>query len=577
MKRAGILAAILLFAAFSLSAQETPPSYRGVELVLTHGDIYTADPALRRVEAIAIQDGKIVAVGTAKEIQHWVGTNTRVVDLEGKFVMPGFNDAHTHMVDGGLRLLRVNVEDTHSLGEFQQRIRERLQEFEQGEWIVGSGWDQSLWKENRMPTRQDLDAVSTDHPMIFQRVDGHSSVANSLALEKAGITRDTPNPEGGDIVRDDKGEPTGWLKEAADEIVWGLVPLASREMRKRGLLLAMQEAARLGITSVQDDSIRNASMPKGLDWDSYLAWKELKDEGKLTLRVTEWLPFNSSVDDLKKMRDEIGATDPWLKAGALKALVDGSGGSLTAAMLEPFANAPGNSGILRYEPDQLKKMVVDRDAAGFQLAIHAIGDRANRVTLDAFEAARQINQRKDARDRVEHAQFVHPDDFHRFKDLGVIASMQPSHLLSDIRWAATILGPRRYREAYAWNSMLEAGARLAYGTDYPVEVLSPMRGLYAALTRQAEDGTPEGGWVPSEKIGIADAIRAYTWGSAFAEFEEHRKGTLSPGKFADLIILSRDITRATPRQVLQTEVLLTLVDGRIVYEKEPAATPSQKK
>ena len=544
--------AVLLLAA---AAAEAPA---GADLVLTNGHIYTVDPRLSRVEAIALARGKIVALGTSEEIQHWVGPDTRVIDLEGKFVMPGFNDAHTHFASGGLGLLGVNVEGTRSLAEFQERIRARLPEFQPGEWVVGRGWDQSLWTENRMPTRADLDVVSTEHPMLFERVDGHSSVANSLALKLAGITRDTPDPEGGAIVRDAGGEPTGWVKENAVNLVHKLIPSPTREQRKRGLLLALQEAARLGITSIQDNS----------DWEDFLAMRELKQEGKLTLRVTEWLPFNTPLDRLEEMRREGGTTDPWLKTGALKGVTDGSGGSLSAAMLEPFANDPDNRGILLYEPAQLKKMVIDREAAGFQIALHAIGDRANRVALDAFEVARKINNRPNTRHRIEHAQFVHRDDFPRFKELGVIASMQPSHVLSDMRWAPTILGPAREYEGYAWNSMLEHGALLAFGTDYPVEPLSPFRGLYACLTREAEEGGPEGGWLPDEKINISDCLRAYTWGSAFAEFEDHRKGTLAPGNFADLIVLSRDITRSAPSDLLRTEVWLTMVGGKIVYEKK---------
>jgi predicted amidohydrolase YtcJ len=404
--------------------------------------------------------------------------------------------------------------------------------------------------------------------MYFNRVDGHSTVVNSLALEKAGITRETLDAEGGEIVRDANGEPTGWLKEKASVLVGRLIPGASIEKRKRGLLLAMQGATRLGITSVQDDSVRNDAAPDGDDWENFLAWRELKKEGRLTLRVTEWLPFDLPLDRLQELRREEGTTDPWLKVGALKAITDGSGGSLSAAMLEPFANAPGNRGILRYEPEQLRKMVTDREAAGFQIALHAIGDRANRVALDAFEAAQKVNQRSDTRHRIEHAQFVHRNDVPRFKELGVIASMQPCHLLNDLRWAPTILGPERYYEAYSWNTLLQNGALLAFGTDYDVEPLNPMRGLFASLSREFEEGGPEGGWQPGERIGIADAIRAYTWGSAYAEQEEHRKGTLAPGKFADLIVLSQDITHLSAREILNTEVLLTMVGGRIVYQKE---------
>lgn len=558
MKHTLVLLAVLALSGAAPATSAPEAGAPSADLVLTNGVIHTVDPRLGQVEALAISQGKIAAVGTAEEIEHWVGPNTRVIDLEGRFVMPGFNDAHVHFGSGGQGLLSVNVEGTRSLNEFQERIRARLGEFEPGEWVTGRGWDHSLWKEQRTPTRADLDAVSTEHPLLFSRVDGHSAVANSLALERAGINRETPNPDGGEIVRDEAGEPTGWLKEKAIDLVSALVPEASRERRKRGLLLALKEAASWGITSIQDNS----------DWEDFLALKELKEEGKLTLRVTEWLPFDAPLARVEEMRREGGSTDPWLKTGALKGITDGSGGSLSAAMLEPFANAPDNRGILRYDPGQLKKMVVDRDAAGFQIALHAIGDRANRLVLDAFETARKINERRNARHRIEHAQYVHPDDFPRFTELGVVASMQPCHLLNDLRWTPEILGAARFAEAYAWNSMLRHDAKLAFGTDYPVEPLNPMRNLYASLTREFEAGGPVGGWVPEEKIGIQEALRAYTWGSAYAESEEHRKGTLSPGKFADLVVLSKNVTRAAPQEILATEVLLTLVGGKIVYEKK---------
>ncbi len=555
MKRALLLPVLLLGLAAGLLSE--PPD---ADVVLTNGNIYTVDVRLGRVEAIAITRGKIAAVGTAEEMQHWVGPETKVIDLEGKFVMPGFNDAHTHLANAGQGSLSVNVEGTRSIAEFQQRIRARLSEFEPGTWVVGRGWDHSLWEENRMPTKADLDAVSTSHPMFFTRVDGHSAVANSLALEQAGITRSSEQLEGGEIVRDADGEPTGWLKENATGLVSRLIPAPTSEQRQRGLLLALAEAARYGVTSVQDNS----------SWEDFLALRELKQEGKLTLRVTEWLPFDAPLNRLEEMRKEGGATDPWLRTGALKGVTDGSGGSLSAAMLEPFANAPDNRGILLYDPEQLKKMVVDRDAAGFQIALHAIGDRANRVALDAFEAALKINKRRNARHKIEHAQFVHRDDFARFKELDVIASMQPCHLLADMRWAPTILGPEREYEGYAIGTMRKAGARLAFGTDYPVEHINPLRGLYAAVTREFEDGGPEGGWLPEEKVSLEEAIHAYTLGSAFAEFEERRKGTLSPGKFADLIVLSQDITNVSPSELLRTDVLLTMVGGKIVYRKEQA-------
>lgn len=551
MKRL-LLGLILLLAGLT----SMPARAAEADLVVVNGVIYTVDPALGRVEALAIQGARIIAAGTRKEIEHWIGPKTRVLDLKGRFVMPGFNDAHVHLGNAGRGKSSVDLTGVRSLAEMQARIRTHLSEFAPGKWITGRGWDHSLWSEPRIPTRTDLDAVSTEHLMLLGRVDGHSAVANSAALAKASITRDTPNPEGGDIVRDPSGEPTGWLKEKAIGLVSRHIPSPTRAQRKHALELALREAVENGVTSLQDNSA----------WEDFLALQELKRGGKLRARVTEWLSFDAPIETLKAQREQGGTTDPWLKTGALKGVTDGSGGSHSAAMLEPFADEPGNRGILRYDPEQLKQMVIERDQAGFQIALHAIGDRATRVSLDAFAAARAVNpRRRNRRHKIEHAQFVHPDDAARFAELRVIASMQPSHLLNDMRWAPQLLGPDRYAEAYPWNSMLKHSPALAFGTDYPVERINPFRGLYAAVTREFETGGPNGGWVPEEKINLEDAIRAYTWGSAVAEFEEQRKGTLAPGKFADLIVLSQDLTRLPPWEILRTKVLLTIVGGKIVY------------
>jgi predicted amidohydrolase YtcJ len=415
--------------------------------------------------------------------------------------------------------------------------------------------------------------------MVFARVDGHVSVANSLALEKAGITRDTPNPPGGEIERDPATrQPTGLLKENAMNLVESKIPPLSPAERRRAIELALAEAARYGVTSLQDNS----------EWEDFLVYEQLKKEGKLTVRITEWLPFLTPLERLEEMRRRGGTTDPWLKTGALKAITDGSLGSRTAAMLAPFADDPSSTGILRIPYQELKAKAIERDKAGFQLAFHAIGDRANRLALDAFAAVRAANGKRDARHRIEHAQVVAPEDFPRFAALDVIASMQPCHETTDMRWAEAHLGPERSKGAYAWNSMLKHGVRLAFGTDYPVEPINPLRGLYACVTRAlpppyvpqgrtSADGPARrssksaGGWQPQEKISVEDCIHAYTLGSAYAEFEENNKGQLAAGKFADLVVLSADVTRIPADQILHTEVLMTLVGGRVVYE-----APSRK-
>jgi predicted amidohydrolase YtcJ len=554
---AGVLGARFLLgwqraAGSALSAGDSP------EIVLLNGVIYTGDVARPRVEAVAIHGGVISAVGTTTEIQKLAGSNTQVVDLHGAFAMPGFNDAHTHVGSAGEAKLSVDLEGSKSLQEFQARIRDRLGEFKPGEWVTGRGWDHTLWLEKRFPTRADLDAVSKDHPMEFGRVDGHVLVANSLALQIAGITKETKDPPGGSIERDANGEPDGMLKENAEGLVTRKIPAPTPERRRKGIALALADASTHGVTSLQDNS----------SWEDFLTYREIKNNGKLNVRITEWLPFPAPLDQLRKMRDDGGTSDPWLKTGALKMVVDGSLGSRTAAMLAPYSDDPKTSGILRMEPEKLKQLSIERDKAGFQLAFHAIGDRTNRVALDAFEAAVAANGPRERRDRIEHAQIVSPPDFARYAKLHVIASMQPSHETTDMRWAESRIGPERSKGAYAWRTFLKLGVPLAFGTDYPVEVINPMRGLHACVTRALPDGTPPGGWEPQEKISMDECIAAYTYGSAYAEFEEGQKGRIAPGQFADIVVLSADVTKVPPGEIMKTEVLQTYVGGRLVYKKQ---------
>ena len=544
--------------AISFSHAQTAVTQSAPDLLLVNGVIYTGDPARPRAEAVAIRGERIVAVGSTREIRALAGPHTRVVDLQGRFTMPGFNDAHVHLANAGQAKLAVDLEGAKSLAEFQQRIRARLKEYKPGEWITGRGWDHTLWLEKKFPRRADLDTVSREHPMVFTRVDGHVAVTNSLALAKAGITRQTKDPPGGSIERDASGEPTGMLKETAMGLVFSSVPPLTPAQRRRGIELALAEAAGFGVTSLQDNST----------WADFLVYEQLKKEGKLTARITEWLPFLESLPGLQQMRRHGGTTDAWLKTGALKAVLDGALGSRTAALLEPYADDPPNPGIVRIEPEQLRQMAIERDKAGFQLAFHAIGDAANRLALDTFAAVRATNGARDRRFRIEHAQVVAPQDFARMAGLGVIASMQPVHESSDMRWAEARLGPERSKGAYAWRTMLKNKVPMAFGTDYPVEPINPMRGLYACVTRELPEGGPAGGWQPQEKISLDDCIRAYTAAAAYAEFEEGKKGQIKAGQFADIVVLSADITEAAPRQLLQTEVLQTFVGGHLVYRKQ---------
>ncbi|MFY9530916.1 MAG: amidohydrolase [Candidatus Acidiferrales bacterium] len=547
------------------------PALGGIaDAVLLNGNIYTGDSRRPRVEAVAIRGESIIVVGTSAELQSRMGPKTAVINLKGQFAMPGFNDAHVHLAQAGFAKLAVDLDGVKSIAEFQERIRARLREYKRGEWITGRGWDQTLWPDKQFPTRNDLDAVSKDDPMFFARLDGHVAVANTAALAMAEIAKQTPDPPGGHIGRDPAtGEPTGLLGEdAAMNLVYRRIPAPRMAQRRRAIEGALADVARHGVTSLQDNSVLAITEDANARWENFLVYAELRQEGKLTARITEWLDFTLPLEKLEELRQEGGATDPWLKTGALKAYLDGSLGSRTAALLAPYADEPSTSGILRVDPEDLKRMAIERDRAGFQLAFHAIGDRANRVALDAFAAVRAANGSRDRRDRVEHAQVVAPQDFPRFAPLGVIASMQPCHLLDDERWAAARLGPQRSKGAYAWKTFEKDGVKLAFGTDYPIESVNPLRSLYACVTRELPEGGPTGGWEPQERLSMENCIRDYTVGSAFAEFEEKRKGILAPGMLADIVVLPQDITTVAPRELLEMQVTMTIVGGRVVYQKK---------
>ncbi len=551
--------ALLGWMALSPCAGSIPeePAAGGQTVVYRNARIYTNDPNHPWAEALFVRGARIIGVGSSAAAEQWARPGTQVVDLHGAFVMPGFNDAHVHLGGAGADLFSVRLNGLKSVAELQQRIRAAAAGRKPGEWIIGSGWDHTLWPEKRFPTRQQLDAAAPQNPVFLTHISGHVAVANSLTLGLAGITGATPNPGGGEIERDAAGEPDGTLKEgAAMDLVAKEIPPPKAEERRKGIELALADVARNGVTSVQDNST----------WEDFLVYRNLRKEGRLTVRITEWLPFAEPLERLETMRREGGTADPWLKTGALKMVTDGALGSRTAALLAPYSDAADTRGILIMEPDTLRQLAIERDRAGFQLAFHAIGDRANRLALDVFETVAKANGPRDRRNRIEHAQVVAREDIPRFAKLGVIASMQPSHETTDMRWAEQRVGPVRVRGAYAWASLQKNGARLAFGTDYPVEPLSPMRGLYACVTRELPGGGPLGGWQPQEKISLADCIRSYTSGSAYAEFEEGKKGELREGEFADFIVLSDDLTKIPPFQFTEVRVLRTVVGGRTVFE-----------
>jgi predicted amidohydrolase YtcJ len=552
------------------AASEAQSPKPKADVIFIHANVYTGVPAtvqfssVLREEAIAVRGDRIQAVGKNIEIEKLKGPQTLVIDLGGHFVMPGFNDAHLHLANAGLQKLSVDLVGVKTLDEFRQRVLAKVEKAQPGEWIVGGGWDETLWPVKALPGRWDLDEVSGGHPVFLDRVDGHLAVANTRALQLASVTLASHDPQGGKIDRDENGQPTGILRDTAGEAVRAVIPSPNHDTRRHGIEVALADLAASGVTSAQDYSP---------EWENFKIYEDLEKEGKLTARISEWLDFNDSIEDLKKERDSHPQSDLMLHTGMLKGFMDGSVGGHTAALMEPYTDDPKNSGLPRYDAAKLREMAKERVLAGFQLGFHAIGDKGVQMALDAFaEAEKTARQQKvkaanggdDLRLRVEHAQVTTPAQIARFKELKVIASMQPSHLLTDMRWAQDRLGAKRAADCYMWAAFLNKGVTLAFGTDYPVEYVSPFRGLYAAVTRKSENGKQE--FFPAQKLTMDQAIAAYTTGSAFAEFEEKEKGKLVAGMLADFVVLDRDVTAVSPEKVLAARVLRTVVGGKTVYE-----------
>ncbi|HEX2080474.1 MAG TPA: amidohydrolase [Longimicrobium sp.] len=536
------------------------------DMILTGGRVFLADDANTIAQALAVRDGSVLAVGTDAEVRRLAGRTTEVIDLQGRLVTPGFNDAHVHFGSGGRGLLQVDLLGTTSLAEIERRVAAAAARAQPGEWILGRGWDHTRLPASELgpggwPTKEVLDRAAPNNPVMLSRVDGHTSWANTAAMRIAGIDRTTPNPPGGEVVRDARGEATGIFKESAEGLVARHVPPPTRAQSRRGILAALELAARTGVTSVQTDV-------SGTDVQVY---RELRDADSLTVRIYGWHPLEMrTIQGL----DALGIThdfgDEWVRVGMVKGYTDGTLGSRTAYMLEPFSDDPSTRGLPQYTDAQLDSLVMAADAAGLQVILHAIGDAANRQALDAFERAARVNGPRARRHRIEHAQVLDRDDIPRFRRLGVIASMQPTHATSDMRWAETRIGRARAVEgAYVWRSLLDAGAVVVFGTDFPVEPLPPVEGIYSAVTRQSreEPGTPPGGWIPEQRLTREEAIRLYTATAAYGEWEEERKGTLRPGMLADLVVWDRDLLTVPEVEILRAEPVMTVVGGRIVFRR----------
>jgi predicted amidohydrolase YtcJ len=553
-----IFVGVFGFLAVLLASLTAQPS---IDLILINGKIWTVNPTQPEVEAVAISGNHIVAVGTTAYITAMKQSNTRVVDLGGKRVTPGFNDAHVHFFDGGANLSSVQLRGAKSQAEFRDRLGAFVSHTPKGQWITGGDWDHENWTPADLPTRQLIDAVTTDTPVFVNRLDGHMALANSAALKLAGVDEKTKDVPGGVIVRDAGGNPTGILKDAAQELVFKVIPPASVHQIVEAMMAAQRYAAEHGVTSIQDMSAGR---------DVLRGYQMLLKQGQLHVRVSGHQPLaawnnQASVGILADFGND------HLHIGGLKGFADGSLGSTTALFFAPYLDSPNTSGIASDElinPNKMWKSIEEGDAAGLQIAIHAIGDKANNTILNFYERLEKEHGERDRRSRIEHAQHLQASDIPRFGQLHVIPSMQPYHCIDDGRWAEKRIGPDRAKGTYAFRTLLDTGATLAFGSDWPVAPMVPLMGIYAAATRRTLDGKHPDGWVPEQKITVAEAIRAYTIGSAFASFDEKIKGSIEPGKLADLVVLSDDILLIDPAAIANTKVQMTVFDGKVIYERK---------
>ena len=550
MKKLLLTATLLIVQCFWTIAQK---------ICFYNGKVYTVDARSSVAEAVVIENGRILFVGSTPEARTaWSDSRTKMVNLEGKLMLPGFIDNHTHFADGGMYLSGIDLRGAKSTTEFKS-ILKKYADSHKGEWISSGNWDHESWEVKDLPTKEMIDNLTKDSPVFIDRFDGHMALANSKALTLAGITKDTKSPDGGEIVKDLKtGKPTGILKDAAMSLIYSIIPALTPEQKIKYVQRALQEARENGITSVQDITFQ----------PDLIAFQTLEKEDKLTCRFYTRLPINS-YQNLVNAGIQVGFGSNKIKLGSLKAYADGSLGSSTALMFKPYDQNPNVKGLASdiIINGNLTKWATDADKNHLQLSIHAIGDSANYLMLKLFENITKTNPKWDRRFRIEHAQHVRFEDIPLFAKLGVIASVQPYHCIDDGVWAAKRIGTR-IDYTHPYKSFLDAGIKLCMGSDWSVAPLNAILGIYAAVTRQTVDGANPMGWIPKQKIGIADAIKGYTINNAYAAFEEKEKGSIEPGKLADMVVLSDDILTIKPEKIQSVRVLMTIFDGKIVYEKK---------
>jgi predicted amidohydrolase YtcJ len=542
--------AILLDCTPAMTTRQEP-----VTIAIVNAIVWTGESVQPRAEGVALRGDRIVAVGSSSEIRALAGPSTRIIDAHGGMVAPGFIDSHVHFLAGGMNLTSVQLRDAPTPAEFISRIKAFAATVQPGAWITGGDWDHQNWG-GELPQSSWIDSVTPNNPVWINRLDGHMALANSAAMRAAKLASTGGDITGGTIVRDASGRPSGIFKDNAQDLIDAAVPDPAPAMLDRALDAAMTYVAERGVSSVDHMGT----------WSDLAVFERAHNAGKLRTRIYAAVPLST----WEKLRDTVAARghgDSWLRIGALKGFVDGSLGSHTAAMMQPFTDAPRDSGLLVNTPEDLYSWTSNADKAKLHVIVHAIGDRAINLQLNIFERVEHENGPRDRRFRIEHAQHIAPADIRRFAQLGVIPSMQPYHAIDDGRWAEKVIGSERAKTTYAFRSLRDSGARLAFGSDWFVAPATPLEGIYAAVTRRTLDDKHPNGWVPEQKISVEDALRAYTTDGAYASFEEGEKGSLAPGKLADVVIIDRDITRISPETIREARIMYTIVGGRVVFDR----------
>jgi predicted amidohydrolase YtcJ len=555
----GFAAVIMAFLfILGISCQSTSKNEMA-DLVFRNGVMWTVNPNQPWAEALAIKGNKILKIGSVSEIERVTGAATKVIDLEGAFVLPGFTDCHTHFLDGGFSLSDVQLREVTAKDEFVGRIEDKVREIGKGKWILNGNWDHQRFDPPELPRKEWIDPVTPDNPVCVNRHDGHMVLANSFALRLAGISKDTPAPEGGEIIKDPQtGEPTGILKDAAMDLVMTQIPEPALEEKMTAAEAALKHANSFGVTSIHEMAYIS----------NFEVYQELLNQNKLSARFNVYIPISAFHRMIEPEKRAFSNAD-FLKIAGLKGFVDGSLGSSTALFFDPYTDDPEKRGLLvadMFPEGIMQERLLAADRAGLQVAIHAIGDEANHIVLDLFEEVLEKNGERDRRWRIEHAQHLIPGDFERFGKLRVIASVQPYHAIDDGRWAERKIGSERVRYMHAFQSLLESGAVLACGSDWTVAPMNPLTGIYAAVSRQTLDGNDPGGWFPEQKISMEEAIKGYTLNAAYTEFAEYLKGSLEEGKLADVVVLDQNLFEISTERILDTRVIMTILDGKIIYK-----------